>query len=137
MISLYKTYEITIFQHNTKTTMKKLLFTLALMLVTFTANAQCNCKHEPVRYLYIYATIGGKNDIKICDGTEGKNYNHHDFLDENGNKIYVNSKDGLRNYFTLQGWEYIKDEGGYLFLRKAVSEEEANAFLPKLINQNK
>ena len=117
--------------------MKKLLITLALMLVTLTANAQCNCNHEPVRYCYIYAKIGNKHEIKIYDGTDENNNVPHDLVDEKGNKIYVKGLDSLRNYFTLQGWEYIKEESGVLFLRKAVSEEEANTILPKLINQNK
>ena len=113
--------------------MKKLLFTLALMLVTLAANAQCNCNHEPVRYWYIYALVGIKKEIKYYDGSEERA--PVPFLDDNGNKIYVRNGIGLLNYFTLQGWEYIKEEGGLFFLRKTVTEEEAKEKLSKVMGK--
>lgn len=114
--------------------MKKLLFTLALMLVTLTANAQCNCNHEPVRYWYICAILVSK-EIKYYDGSEDKVANS--YLDDNGNKVYVKNGKGLVNYLTLQGWEFLREENSMYYLRKAVSDKEANNILPKLINQNK
>ena len=106
------------------------------MFVTITAYAQsCNCKHEIVRYKYIYTKLGNNKEIKIYDGTEEKPAIPNTLIDESGNKIYVRGVDGLRNYFTLQGWEYISENSGVLFLRKVVSEEEAKEMLSKLTTQ--